>query len=260
MSIRVTDEALALRAANLGVRYRAPKRTSLVALANVSVDVRRAEIVGVVGESGSGKSTLGKCLAGFLKPDSGTVTVHGGAGRRKIRVQMIFQESAMALDPRMPIWKSVAEALSTGRSIGKDLRPQVQESLSSVGLGPELMFRLPSEISGGQRQRVAIARAIASGANVIVCDEAVSALDASVRARVLELIVRLRHERSLAFVFISHDISVVAQISDRVVVMKKGEIVEQGATQEVIYHPRHPYTQALMAAVPRLQADQLRAG
>lgn len=251
-----------LEGRNLRVQYGSSRHRSQVrALDDVSVGLARSEILGVVGESGSGKSTLGKCLAGFIEPDSGVVIRNDpdddNAGPL---VQMVFQESATALDPRMPVWKSIGEALARGRRVGRSQHPAALSAMGDVGLAPTLATRLPSELSGGQRQRVAIARAVASGAKVIVCDEAVSALDASVAARVLALIMGLRRERSIAFLFISHDISVVGRIADRIAVMRAGTIVEEGPARQVILNPTHTYTRHLMAAVPRLQTQQLKAG
>lgn len=251
------DTRCLLEVRDLRVVYKSDKGRPVTAVDGVSLRVNRAEIVGIVGESGSGKTTLGLCMAGFIKPTLGSIEVHPTRERGDMRdvspVQMIFQEAATALNPRMPTWRSVAEALSHGRSVGRGLYGSAVQQLERVGLTHEVGDKRPSELSGGQRQRAAIARALASGAELIVCDEAVSALDASLRARVLNLMSRLRDELGISFVFISHDIAVVSHLSDRLAVMHAGRLVEEGPTADVVDWPQMAYTQTLIAAVPQLQ-------
>lgn len=232
------------------------------AVRDVSFSVRAAEIVGVVGESGSGKSSVGRAVAGFEVPASGDIELGQFESARLHRrrrtagrpgVQMIFQDSSLALNPRYPAWKSVAEALADGRGIRRQLRGRAVDYLRAVGLIEPQFDSIPKALSGGQRQRVAVARALASGALLIVCDEATSALDVSVRAKTLNLIRRLRDEDGIAFLIISHDIAVVANLADRVLVMHDGHIVEEGETAQVLRKPADVYTRSLIEAVPVLE-------
>ncbi|MGE0798271.1 MAG: ABC transporter ATP-binding protein [Lautropia sp.] len=245
-----TAAAPVLTVHDLHVVFEREDATPVRAVHGVSFELRAGEILGVLGESGSGKTTLGRCIAGLLPPSAGRLEFADGyAGS----VQMVFQESATALDPRLPIWRSVAEAASGGRSTGRRWLPRALEELRRVGLTRDQALKLPRELSGGQRQRAGIARALASGARILVCDEAVSALDVSVRARVLNLIAALRRETGASFVFISHDLGVVAHLADRILVMRDGGIVEQGATRDLVEHPGDPYTRHLLDAVPDLE-------
>lgn len=249
-----------LSVSGLDVDYRT-RGTRLRAVSGVTFGLGTAEILGIVGESGSGKSTLGMVVAGFLAASNGSLTFdgttisdwrrHSGSGRKG--VQMIFQDSATALNPRKSVVFSVAEAVSAGAAVRSEHRDHAVEYLERVGLGPEFAHRKPRELSGGQRQRVAIARALAARPRVLVCDESVSALDVSARAKILNLLVRIRREEGIAMVFISHDLAVVSQLVDRVLVMRKGEVCEQGPTDQVIHRPENPYTQRLLAAIPRLE-------
>jgi ABC-type glutathione transport system ATPase component len=244
----------------LEVEYRTA-RAQVRALNGVTFELGKAEILGLVGESGSGKSTLGMVVAGFLAATGGSLTFegtttndwrrHSGSGRDG--VQMIFQDSATALNPRKTIDVSVAEAIAAGAAIRPEHKDRAVEYLEQVGLGPQFARRKPRELSGGQRQRVAIARALAARPRVLVCDESVSALDVSARAQVLNLLVRIRNQEGIAMLFISHDLAVVSQLVDRVLVMHKGEVCEQGPTDQVINRPENPYTQRLLAAIPRLE-------
>ncbi|MFF2013041.1 dipeptide ABC transporter ATP-binding protein [Streptomyces sp. NPDC058195] len=218
----------------------------LAAVDGVSLTVRRGETLGIVGESGSGKTTLGRMLVGLLEPTSGRLT-------RDARVQMVFQDPVSSLNPRRSVGESVADPLrAAGQRDEKAIRARVAELLTRVGLGPEGYDRYPHEFSGGQRQRVGIARALAAEPELIVCDEAVSALDVTTQAQVTALLARLQRELGLALVFIAHDLAVVRQVSDRVVVMRQGRIVEQGTVDEVYGDPKEPYTRQLLAAVPAL--------
>jgi ABC-type glutathione transport system ATPase component len=259
-----------LEADGINVHYKVPGRPAVHAVKDATFVLRRGEILGVVGESGSGKSTLGRVVAAFLPPTSGSVRLAGEDGelrpvqiqanRGRREVQMIFQESALALDPRMPAWRSVAEALSPGsdRRLGLgDRRSRAVDYLSQVGLGAAVANRRPNGLSGGEKQRVAIARAVAAQPTVLVCDEAVAALDVTVRAAILELLRRIVASTQLALFFIAHDISVVSSVADTTAVMFNGEIVEYGQTRQVIDDPQHAYTRRLIDAVPPLQRGSL---
>ncbi|MFD9523531.1 dipeptide ABC transporter ATP-binding protein [Streptomyces sp. NPDC059979] len=226
----------------------------VVAVAGVSLAVRAGETLGIVGESGSGKSTLGRMLVGLLEPGSGQVRhegveVSGIAGG----VQMVFQDPVSSLNPRRSIGESIADPLrAAGERDDAAVRARVRELLLRVGLEAEHYDRYPHEFSGGQRQRVGIARALAPRPRLIVCDEPVSALDVTTQAQVTALLAELQRELGIALVFIAHDLAVVRQVSDRVAVMRAGEIVEQGPVDEVYDRPAHAYTRQLLAAVPAL--------
>ena len=249
-----------LSVSGLDVDYRT-RGARLRAVNGVTFGLGPTEILGIVGESGSGKSTLGMVVAGFLAASGGSLTFdgtttsdwrrHAGSGRKGI--QMIFQDSATALNPRKDVVFSVAEAISAGAAVRSEHTDRAVDYLERVGLGPERARRKPRELSGGQRQRVAIARALAARPRVLVCDESVSALDVSARAKILNLLVRIRKEEGIAMLFISHDLAVVSQLVDRVLVMRKGEVCEQGPTDQVINRPENPYTKRLLSAIPRLE-------
>ncbi|MEV0334152.1 oligopeptide/dipeptide ABC transporter ATP-binding protein [Nocardia sp. NPDC050717] len=228
----------------------------LRALDGVSFAVRRGETFGLVGESGGGKSTLVRTLFGINKPSAGSVRILGHdlatlrpQARRALRnrVQLVFQDPYSSLDPRMTAHDIVAEPLR----IAGGYRPErVVEMLEQVGLGRDALARKPAEFSGGQRQRLGIARALAPGPEVLVLDEPVSALDASVQAQVINLLQDLQEELGLSYLFIAHDLSVVRHLSDRIAVMHLGKLVEIGATEDVFTSPGHPYTRALIASAP----------
>ncbi|MFF8715737.1 dipeptide ABC transporter ATP-binding protein [Streptomyces sp. NPDC015184] len=221
-------------------------KSAFAAVDGVSLTVRRGETLGVVGESGSGKTTLGRMLVGLREPTSGRLT-------RRARVQMVFQDPVSSLNPRRSIGESVADPLrAAGERDESVIGARVRDLLTRVGLDPESYHRYPHEFSGGQRQRVGIARALAAEPELIVCDEAVSALDVTTQAQVTALLARLQRELGLALVFIAHDLAVVRQVSDRVAVMRRGRIVEEGEVDEVYGNPRDPYTRQLLAAVPAL--------
>lgn len=203
------------------------------ALDGVTFDLRRGETLGVVGESGSGKSTLARAVCGLVKPTGGEFVLNGSVG-------MVFQDPLGSLNPRMTVGEILSETT--------DEPPA--EILDMVGLGPEALSRYPHEFSGGQRQRICIARAVSVKPQLLICDEAVSALDLSVRSQVLELIKDLKAKLGLSVLFITHDIGVVNYIADRVVVMNGGRVVEIGGCREVLYNPREEYTKRLIAAVP----------
>lgn len=220
--------------------------SAFAAVDGVCVAVRRGETLGIVGESGSGKTTLGRMLVGLSEPTSGTLT-------RRARVQMVFQDPQSSLNPRRSIGESIADPLrASGERDESVIRSRVGDLLGRVGLDPGQYDRYPHEFSGGQRQRVGIARALAGDPDLIVCDEAVSALDVTTQAQVIALLGQLQQELGLALVFIAHDLAVVRQVSDRVAVMRGGRIVEEGDAETVYAHPEDPYTKQLLAAVPAL--------
>jgi peptide/nickel transport system ATP-binding protein len=234
---------------------------SNVAVAGADIEVFSGESVGIVGESGSGKTTLGRMLVGLTRPTSGAVSVGGVdlAGRLDRRdwdavrstVQMAFQDPSSTLNPHRTIGATLRDAL---RLVSRDdLDRRAGALLELVGLPTNYLRRLPVQLSGGERQRVAIARGLARGPQVLVCDEVVSALDVSVQAHVLNLLRRLQDELHLAYVFISHDLAVVRQIADRVYVMSRGEIVEQGEVDDILDRPTHPYTQKLVSSIPAIE-------
>ncbi|HEY4203074.1 MAG TPA: dipeptide ABC transporter ATP-binding protein [Devosiaceae bacterium] len=230
------------------------------AVDDVTLTLNRGETLALVGESGCGKSTLGRLMMRLIEPTTGTVMLDGEditalsddhlqAVRRKI--QLIFQDPFASLNPRMTVGQMVAEPLMLHNIVPpRERTDRVIELLEAVGLGAQHFHRYPHEFSGGQRQRVVIARALAANPSVIVCDEPVSALDVSIRSQILNLLRDLQVERNLSYLFISHDLSVVRHIADRVAVMYLGRIVEIGTAEDVFSTPRHPYTRALISAIP----------
>lgn len=230
------------------------------AVDGVSIDLEKGEILGLVGESGCGKSTLGRTILQLIPPTEGTVVLAGknltnlqGEELRESRAdfQMIFQDPYASLNPRMTVFDTLAEALQAHREIPRDqLATKVGELMERVGLAARYMRKYPHEFSGGQRQRIAIARALAVEPKLIVADEPVSALDVSIQAQIINLLAKLSREMSMTLIFISHDLSVVKHISDRIAVMYLGRIVELGPAREVFEQPKHPYTKALVSAVP----------
>jgi peptide/nickel transport system ATP-binding protein len=234
---------------------------AVMAVDEVSLIVPRGEALGLVGESGSGKSTLGRMVAGIYAPSSGTVRFEGRpvmsarAEPKKLttRVQTIFQDPFASLNPRMRIGDGIAEGpLAHGLVSKADSAAYVRDWLAAVGLDPAFADRYPHQFSGGQRQRVAIARALAMQPDLVVCDEPVASLDVSIQAQIINLLMRLRAELGLTLIFISHDLSVVRHLCDRVAVMYRGRIVEEGPAGEVYDNPQHDYTKRLLAAVPVL--------
>jgi oligopeptide/dipeptide ABC transporter ATP-binding protein len=229
------------------------------AVSNVSLTVERGEILGVVGESGCGKSTTAKMLLGLLTPDAGEVIFDGvplrglsGARLRALRarLQVVPQNPQTSLNPRLTVRSSIEFNLRAHRVERARRRTIVTELLERVGLTASHAQRFPHELSGGQLQRVAIARALATSPELVICDEAVSALDKSVQAQVLNLLAGLQRDLGVAFLFISHDLGVVEHISDRVAVMYLGRVVEEAAAKDLWAQPRHPYTRALLSATP----------
>jgi peptide/nickel transport system ATP-binding protein len=234
------------------------------AVDRVDLSVHRGEVLGLVGESGCGKSTLGRMVAGILPPSEGRVlwqgqdraTLHGEAARRaKLAVQMIFQDPYASLNPRLRVDEIVGEAPRVHGMIPRGgFAAYVDAQLRRAGLDPAYKRRYPHQFSGGQRQRIGIARALAVQPEFLVCDEAVAALDVSIQAQILNLFMDLREQLNLTYLFISHDLGVVEHLSDRVAIMYLGRIVEQAPVEEIFRRPNHPYTQALLAEVPRIEA------
>ena len=234
------------------------------AVNGVSFTMEAGETLGVVGESGCGKSTLSRTILRLEKPHSGSVHFMGqdvfklkGKDLLQYRrdLQVVFQDPHATLNPRHSILDILTEGMLVhGLIKPKDAQDAAAELLHDVGLQPDAMFRYPHAFSGGQRQRICIARAIALKPKMIICDEAVSALDLSIRAQVLNLLMELKDKYHLAYLFITHDIGVVEHIADNIIVMFKGEIVERGPAEKVLLHPEEPYTKRLIAAVPRVGA------
>ncbi|HEY4200835.1 MAG TPA: ATP-binding cassette domain-containing protein [Devosiaceae bacterium] len=240
--------------------HRAGMRTH--AVRDVSLHVGVGEVLGIVGESGCGKSSLARLLVGLAQPTTGRIALDGTelAGHRsraqRRAVQMVFQDPRSALNPRMSVFQLLDEGWRTHPDIAPvDRRKAAAELVDKVGLDPILLGRTPSQLSGGQAQRVSIARALAISPRLLICDEAVSALDVSVQTQVLKLLADIRRDMNLSMIFISHDLGVVRQISDRVAVMYLGEIVETGPTQEVFENPRHDYTRQLVSAALDLSTE-----
>ncbi|MHC6225867.1 dipeptide ABC transporter ATP-binding protein [Pseudomonas sp. X10] len=252
-----------LEAHGLAKAFDGPDGQRRQVLSDVSLQLQAGQTLGVVGESGSGKSTLGRILLGLERPDEGHVRLDGNdwlalsaEQRRQARqgIQVVFQDPLASFDPRYSVLRVLSEALAQAGVPRALRRTEAVALLERVHLPPSVLDRRPLELSGGQRQRIAIARALAMKPRVLVCDEPVSALDVTVQARILALLAELKAELQLACLFISHDLGVIEQVSDQVLVMQGGQVVEQGAANQVLGHPRHPYTRALLDAVPALPA------
>lgn len=236
------------------------------AVDGVDFDVRSGETLGIVGESGSGKSTVARLLVRLLEPDAGTVSLDGrilgacdgpGLADLRRRMQMVFQDSFASLNPRLTIGESIAFGPWVQGRSKQDAAQIAADILEKVGLPSRLYAdRYPHELSGGQRQRVNIARALALDPQIVILDEAVSALDKSIEAQVLNLLIELKARLGLTYLFISHDLHIVQYVSDRVMVMYLGRIVEVGPVAEIYQSPRHPYTQALLSAMPSMDPDR----
>ncbi|MFJ2982393.1 MULTISPECIES: dipeptide ABC transporter ATP-binding protein [unclassified Pseudomonas] len=257
----VNEQPVLLEARGLSKVFVGPDGRPRQVLDDVSLQLRAGQTLGVVGESGSGKSTLGRILLGLEKPEQGTVAFAGqdwlalsAEQQRQTRqgIQVVFQDPLASFDPRYTVLRVLSEALAQAGVPRGLRRTEATALLERVQLPSSVLDRRPLELSGGQRQRIAIARALAMKPKVLVLDEPVSALDVSVQARILALLAELKAELNLACVFISHDLGVVEQVSDQVLVMQGGKVVEQGAAAQVLGQPRHPYTRALLEAVPSL--------
>jgi oligopeptide transport system ATP-binding protein len=237
------------------------------AVDGVSLEVRRGETLGIVGESGCGKSTLGRLLVRLLAPTSGTVRFRGTditfLSKRELRpfrreMQMIFQDPYASLNPRKRVGQILEDPFRIHRTgSAREIRKDVQRLLEVVGLAPDHVNRYPHEFSGGQRQRIGVARALALNPQLIVADEPVSALDVSIQAQVINLLDDLQDEFELTYVFIAHDLGIVHHVSDRIAVMYLGVVVELGPSDDLFAHPIHPYTEALLSAIPAIEAYEL---
>jgi peptide/nickel transport system ATP-binding protein len=271
-----TTPHLLLDVQNVSQQYALPKRSVLVkadhiqALNNVSFQLRAGQSMGVVGESGSGKSTLARLVMALEKPSEGQVIFKGQdlntLSSHQLRsarsdFQMVFQDPYGSLDPRQKIMRIVAEPLhsSSGQSLSpQDLKDRAAQALVEVGLRASDLDKYPHEFSGGQRQRIAIARALITRPSLIVADEPVSALDVSVQAQVLNLMMDLQDRLGLSYLFVSHDLAVVNLMCDDVIVLQHGQVVEAGTSKDIFQSAQHPYTQALLAAIPGNSRDEFR--
>jgi peptide/nickel transport system ATP-binding protein/oligopeptide transport system ATP-binding protein len=243
-------------------------RSQVHAVEDVTLTVRKGETLGIVGESGCGKSTTARLMLRLLDPTSGTIRFDGQditrLSQRDLRpirrqMQMVFQDPYASLNPRKTVGQIVGEPFKIHKTAtAGEVKMRVRELLEVVGLSPEHLDRYPHEFSGGQRQRIGVARALALNPKLIVCDEPVSALDVSVQAQILTLLRMLQKEFDLTYVFISHDLSVIRQICDRIAVMYLGRIVELAESDDFFAHPSHPYTAVLMSAVPRMTTQGIR--
>lgn len=256
-SLRDTESLI--RVENLVMEFPGPKGAIVHAVSDVSFDVAEGETIGIVGESGCGKSTTAKAVIQMPRPTDGKVmfegedlaTLDGDALReRRTDLQMIFQDPISALNPRRSVWDIISEGVEIWGTQGKWTEDRLIELLESVGIDPQYRDRRPFQFSGGQCQRIGIARALALDPKVLICDEPVSALDVSVQAQILNLLDDLKTEHDLTMLFISHDLAVVRNVSDRVLVMYLGRVAEVGSADSIFDNPAHPYTQALLAAIP----------
>jgi peptide/nickel transport system ATP-binding protein len=256
------SEAPVLKAERLFKSFRGPDGVDRTVVDDVSFELRQGETLGIVGESGSGKTTTARLALALLDADGGGVTLAGEEWsglpereRRKRRadISVIYQDPLSSFDPRWTVEQILLDALGAGNGDRSARRARIAELLGMVGLETEHLGRRPLQLSGGQRQRVAIARALGPQPRVIVCDEPVSALDVSIQAQVLDLLADLQSELGVSYLFISHDLGVIHHISDRVLVMSDGKVVEFGDADDVLLRPQHPYTQKLVASLPVLE-------
>lgn len=250
-----------LETRNLKKYFRIKGGKTVRALDDVSITVKRGQTLGVVGESGCGKSTLGRTIIRMYDPTGGTILLNGedvtGKSTKEFRkklaknIQMIFQDPFACLNPRMTVMDIIAEGWDINREIsGEERKRRVVELLSTVGLNEEHASRFPHEFSGGQRQRIGVARALSMDPSLIICDEPISALDVSIQAQVMNLLLNLQRERGLSYIFIAHDLSMVRYISDSVAVMYLGSLAEYAPNKTLYGNPLHPYTKALFSAIP----------
>ena len=267
LAVKKQDDEITAKVNNLSVHFPIPKQTLfakqtyLRAVDDVSLSVFEGEILGVVGESGSGKSTLAKNILRLISPTSGSIELFGTKlaslskkemKKARKKMQVVFQDPYSSLNPRMTVFEVLAEPLSSffPKMTQDSVEQDVQSAILEVGLDVSFLGRYPHELSGGQCQRVAIARALMPKPQLLICDEAVSALDASIRAEIIDLLLSIKQKRKLTMVFIAHDLAVVKKICDRVIVMQKGKIIESGKTEDVFYNPKEPYTKQLLDSVP----------
>jgi len=267
LAVKKQDDEITAKVNNLSVHFPIPKQTLfakqtyLRAVDDVSLSIFEGEILGVVGESGSGKSTLAKNILRLINPTSGSIELFGAKlaslskkemKKARKKMQVVFQDPYSSLNPRMTVFEVLAEPLSSffPKMTQDSVEQDVQSAILEVGLDVSFLGRYPHELSGGQCQRVAIARALMPKPQLLICDEAVSALDASIRAEIIDLLLSIKQKRKLTMVFIAHDLAVVKKICDRVVVMQKGKIIESGKTEDVFYNPKEPYTKQLLDSVP----------
>jgi peptide/nickel transport system ATP-binding protein len=244
------------------------KKKWVQAVSHVSVDIQKGETFGIVGESGCGKSTLGNAMVGMVRPTSGHVMFKGkdlfALDRNEFKsirrsMQMIFQDPYSALNPRFNVFQIISEPLKIrGDATEDEMKARVVQLLQMVGLSDKDLYRYPSDFSGGQRQRIGIARAIILNPDFLVCDEPVSALDVSVHAQILNLLMDLQKQLNITYVFISHNLAVVKNVCDRMIVMYLGNVMESGTTEAIYKNPLHPYTKALMSAVLDVDLDNHR--
>ena len=262
MGSSANQAPVALRVDDLVVSFKRPRASAVQAVAGVTLDLPRGSTLALIGESGSGKSTLARAVCGLVPVTAGSVQVAGqtmSRGSMAARdagaagIQMVVQDSGGALDPRWPLWRIITEPyrLMQGKRT-PELKQLALKLLADIGLPEEFATRYPHQLSGGQRQRVNIARALAAEPNLIVLDEAVSALDLSVRNEILGLLARLKQDRHLTYLFITHDMGAVVQIATDVAVLYLGRLAESGPVREVVQRPKHPYTRALVSAVPSI--------
>ncbi|WP_346662622.1 ABC transporter ATP-binding protein [uncultured Merdimonas sp.] len=248
--------------------FQISRKETLKAVDDMTFDIYKGETVSLVGESGCGKSTTGRCMIKLYHPTKGQVIYNGKdifrlshAEQKQFckQVQMIFQNPYSSLNPRMTVREIVGEGLKQQGASQKEIDARVEELLRTVGLNKDHMSRFPHEFSGGQRQRIGIARALSMEPEFIICDEPISALDVSIQAQVINMLKELQERLGLTYLFIAHDLSVVKYISDRVIVMYLGTMVETAETEELYSNPLHPYTQALLSAIPEADPDKAKA-